>query len=342
MTDHPNPIVSIGLDVSKKDFHAALIASGQADPVRLGKRAFERSPAGAEALIEAIDASGATLELAGASLRIVMEATGAYSRQLAEWLLARRPGTNVAVVNPAFIKAYGKSLGARNKTDSADARLIARYGLEREPVWFSPLPETLKRLRALSRERDAVVRQVVETKNRSQETTDAPKEVRKVQRVLLAALEKQRDALEASMLETIRRDDQWRQVFQWLVTIPGVGKITAMVVLAEIGDLRRFDRSRQLSAFAGTNPQIVESGTSVRHSSRLCKMGTPRVRQALFLSAMAAVKKGDNDLARVYRRLVERGKAKMVALCAVMRKQLLVMRALMIHETEYHEGRLCA
>lgn len=337
MNNAPNPnIVSIGLDVAKANFEAAIFTRRDDRARTLAKDAFRRDQQGLAQLVASIETDAAALELAEPQIRVVMEATGPYSRQLAEWLVAARPAWRVAVVNPRYVKAYGASLGARNKTDRFDARLIAQYGLEREPVWFEPLPETLKTLRALSRERDAIVRQVVETKNRTSDAYDAPALVGKAQKTLLRALENQRDRLEKEMKLVLERDKQWAGHFARLQTIPGVGPITAMVVLAELGDLRRFNRSRQLSAFVGTNPRVVTSGSSVRQRTRMSKFGNSRTRQALYLSAMAAVRsKKPNSLSSVYTRLVENGKARMSSLGAIMRRQLLIMRALMIHETYY-------
>lgn len=341
MSNSLDPIISVGLDVAKDNFEAAVIATGQERAAYLSAKPFDRSPQGVQALIQAIEASDAMKALVGAKVRVVMEATGAYSRQLTEWLIAARPVWAVAIVNPAFIKGYSQSLGVRNKTDRADPRPIAQFGLERNPTPYQPLPEVLKRLRALSRERDAIVRQVVETKNRTQETTDAPKEVKKAQKTILAMLERQRDRIEEKMVQTLQSDPEWLEEFERLQSVPGVGPITAMVVLAELGDLRRFNRARQLSAMAGTNPRITESGTSVRRQTRLCKMGSRRVRQALYLSAMTAIRKPGNELYNTYHRLLKHGKAKMVALCAVMRKQLLVMRSMMIHQTRFGEVACC-
>jgi len=336
-------IVSIGLDVAKASFEAALATPAQLPAQPLASKPYARLFEGAAQLVQAVEAHPSMIELAQPLPRIVMEATGAYSRQLAEWLVALRPQWRVAVVNPRFIKAYAHSLGARNKTDRADARLIARYGLERQPVWFEPLAPALKALRALSRERDALVAQIVQTKNRAGETPDAPDVVVSAQRAVFQALDKQRRRIEAAMLELLVSDPTWGPLLERLQSIPGVGKITAMVVLAELGDLRRFSRSRQLSAFAGTNPQIIESGSSLRRRTRMCKMGSSRVRQALYLSAMAAIRtKRTNSLALTYKRLVAQGKPKLVALGAIMRKQLLLMRALMLNGTRFGDPVACA
>jgi transposase len=113
-----------------------------------------------------------------------------------------------------------------------------------------------------------------------------------------------------------------------------MGFITAVAVLAELGDLRRFTRGRQLSAFVGTAPCNHDSGSSVHKRPRMSKAGEPRVRALLYMCAMVAVG-GDNDFADTYHRLTAAGKPKMAALGAIMRKLPLVMRAIVISGQPY-------
>ena len=134
----------------------------------------------------------------------------------------------------------------------------------------------------------------------------------------------------------VNSDETFKRDFDLLTSIDGVGPITAMTVLAEIGDLRCFERARQLTAYAGVSPRVVQSGTSVRGKTRMCKRGNKRIRQALYLSAMATLNtKKPNTLSLMHRRLCEEGKQGKSALGAVMRKQLTVMRAVLISEVPY-------
>ena len=101
-------------------------------------------------------------------------------------------------------------------------------------------------------------------------------------------------------------------------------------------DLRRFERARQLTAYAGVSPRVVQSGTSVREKTRMCKRGNDRVRQALYLSAKASLNtKEPNSLSTMHYRLCDGGKEGKAALGAVMRKQLTVMRAVIISGKPY-------
>ena len=152
----------------------------------------------------------------------------------------------------------------------------------------------------------------------------------------LRQLERDIATIEQEMKRVVNEDEAFKRDFDLLTSIDGVGPITALTVLAEIGDLRRFERARQLTAYAGVSPRIVQSGTSVRGKTRMCKRGNQRIRQALYLSAMATLNtKKPNSLSEMHYRLCEDGKQGKAALGAVMRKQLTVMRAVLISGKPY-------
>ena len=157
-----------------------------------------------------------------------------------------------------------------------------------------------------------------------------------MQRRQLRQLDKDISTVEQEMKLIVNEDEAFKCDFDLLTSIDGVGPITAMTVLAEIGDLRRFERARQLTAYAGVSPRVVQSGTSVRGKTRMCKQGNKRIRQALYLSAMATLKtKKPNTLSTMHYRLCDDGKEGKEALGAVMRKQLTVMRAILISGKPY-------
>ena len=190
-------------------------------------------------------------------------------------------------------------------------------------------------LRELSRCRDALVVQRTALKNRLREKSTS-KIVRRMQTRQRRQLNDDIAKLEQEMKRVINEDEHFKRDYALLISIDGVGPVTAMTILAELGDLRRFERARQLTAFAGVSPRVVQSGTSVRGKTRMCKRGNERVRQALYLSAMATLNtKHTNSLSMMHYRLCEEGKQAKAALGAVMRKQLTVMRAVLISGEPY-------
>jgi transposase len=267
--------------------------------------------------------------------RVIMEATGHYSVELTAWLTAGRASLRPAIENPKNTKAFIDSLNQRNKTDGLDARGLAFYGVERRPAPYEPLSKTRQELRELNRYRDSLVTQRTALKNRSHEKSSS-KVVARMQARQLRQLDKDIATVEQEMKEGVNEDEPSKRDFELLTSIDGVGPITAMTMLAEIGDLRRFERARQLTAYAGVSPRVVESGTSVRGKTRMCKRGNKRIRQALYLSAMATLNtKKPNTLSTMHYRLCDEGKEGKAALGAVMRKQLTVMRAVIISGKPY-------
>lgn len=257
---------------------------------------------------------------------VVMEATGSYSKQLAGWFRECRPDLPVFIVNPIRVKRFGECLGVRTKTDAQDARVIACYGVGRK-FWPSDdrSPE-LQELDRLHKDRDALVQMVA---SEHQRLSDAVRcEVaREVHRRVIQQLEAAIHDLDRAIQGQVEAAPDLHHQVELLESIPGVGFLTATKVLASVGDLLRFERSRELSAFVGLAPQERLSGTSVHGRTRMSKKGNPRVRKALYMAAMSAMRKGPFQV--IYQRLLEKGKVPKAALGALMRRMLVVMRAVL-------------
>lgn len=323
----------VGIDVAKATFDAAVVGPHQYypdTPLRdIPVQSFARSEQGVGDLLDWLD----TLLENKPPLRVVMEATGRYSTELALWIRARREPLQPAIVNPRYTSAFIKSMGVRNKTDRLEARALAFYGLERQPTAYQPPTPVETQLRELSRYRDFLVRQRTEAKNRQHESTLSP-EVGKLQNKRLRLLNDDIVRVEQHMQRLVKDQTDLQRDIQLLSSIYGVAFINAVTIRAELGDLRRFRRARQLTAFAGLSPRHYQSGSSIHGRAHLCKQGNPRIRQCLYLSAMVAIQ-GENQFAQTYRQLLAQGKPRMVALGAIMRKLLVVMRAILISEKPY-------
>jgi transposase len=272
-------------------------------------RAEDRAAAGARTGARTGDPFG--------PLHACLEASGGYEQPIARWL--HRKGATVSVVNPRRTASYSDSLLRRSKTDRADARLLARFCQREEPEsWEPPEPEqeALKKmsrgLEQLKQERDRLQSQFDRAGHDA--VTDA----------LGAVLERIREQiarLEARIDEHVQQCQQLRRQHRLLETIPGVGAGTATRVLAELGDLGRFDSARQAAAYAGLTPSHHRSGTSVQKRPRLSKIGNSRLRRALYFPAITALR-CNRAVKALGDRLAERGKAKMVIIGAAMRKLL--------------------
>jgi transposase len=327
-----SPIVHwVGIDVAKATFDAAFVRHGQKFPATplacIPARSFERTQAGVEELAKWLETLNED-EDDSAATRVIMEATGGYSIELAAWITQQNPEFAPAIAPPRQTAAFLKSLGLRNKTDKIEARALGFYGMERQPPAYQALTPEEANLRELSRCRDFLVQQRVAEHNRFGEMKSAS-EATKIFRRRLAQIERDIKKLEAELHKCIDALPELSKDIQLLCTIYGVGFITAVTIRLEMGDLRRFNKARQLTAYAGLNPTLRQSGASVNGRPHMNKHGNSRVRQALYLSAMVVIR-GDNDLKHTYMRLREQGKSAMSALGAVMRKLLVLMRAILI------------
>lgn len=247
---------------------------------------------------------------------LVMEATGAYHFALACALHQEK--LPVAVVNPARTCYYAKSRGNRNKTDKVDAKSLAQFGGAHDLELFVPPPQELQTLCRFVRMRSDIVIQRTQTKNRRQEPglTEFESTMLKAQEAFFdAQIQQVEDAIE----EVVENCDDLKTSMNLLTTIPGIGKVTAWTLLAELKEVTRFSSAKKVAAFAGLCPSLRESGTSLKGPGTLSRQGNRTLRKCLYMAAVAAIRRA-GIFQEFYMRLQANGKSKMSALAAVMHK----------------------
>ncbi len=297
----------LGIDISKATFDVVLV---QEDRTKSG--VFPNTPQGFSKLGRWLKKQGVE------TVHACLEATGTYGEALAECLYTA--GHRVSVVNPAQIKAYGQSQLTRNKTDQADARVIADFCATQHPaVWTPPAPEW-KELQALVRHLDSLKEMRQQERNRLSAGISSAT-VAQALHAHIAFLNQQIAALEQQIQAHIDHHPDLKRQHKLLRSIPGIGNLTAFTLLAEIRSIPAFDSARQLAAFAGLSPRQHRSGSSVRGQTRLSKTGSARLRKALYMPAIVA-KRHNPLIAAFCQRLLARGKAMMAVIGAAMRKLL--------------------
>lgn len=296
--------VFVGIDVSKDRLDVHVAPSGEAFAVA-------RDGKGVEAL-------AARLSTLGASL-VAVEATGGFEVLVAAGLGAA--GLPVVVVNPAQVRAYARAAGKRAKTDPIDAQMIARFLAATRPE-PRPLPDAeTRRLADLVARRRQIVEMIGAERQREKR---ASARTRKSIARLTRALEKELATLDRDIDDSVRRSPLWRETEDLLKTVPGIGDVTARTLLAELPELGRLDR-RQIAALAGLAPWTRQSGQWRGRS--FIGGGRSPVRAALFVAAMVAARHNPT-LRTFYRRLLDAGKPKKLALIAVARKLLTILNAI--------------
>jgi transposase len=299
-------LLALGIDISKSKFDIALLREGS----KFKHRVFPNTEAGFSQL------SAWLVKQKVERVHACLEATGAYSEPLATFL--HEQGQVVSVINPAQIKSYAQSHLSRAKTDKADATLIAQFCSERRPPAWSPLPQEVRELQALSRRLDSLLEMRQMEANRLDVTAGA-EAVRSSLVEHLAFLDAEIARTERLIRSHIDRHPGLRGQRELLLTIPGIGETTAAKILGEIMDVKLYESARQLAAFAGLAPRVHESGSSVRRKARLSKAGAPRLRKALYFPAVVAMRHNPY-VRRMSERLKARGKCPMQIIGAAMRK----------------------
>lgn len=204
-------------------------------------------------------------------------------------LALHEAGHTVSLVNPALVRAFGQSHLRRTKTDKADAILIARFCAMHQPApWSPPAPE-LRELQSLVRRVEALEEMKQMEENRLESGVSC-KVVRASLLDYIAYLQTQIEATRRQIKEHIAAHAELQEQARLLESIPGIGQVTAAVLLSEIGDFTHFQSARQVAAFAGLVPRLRESGSSVRGKPRLSKVGSPRLRKCLYFPAMTALR----------------------------------------------------
>jgi len=295
---------SLGIDIAKAKFAIALLTADG----KVRHKTCANTPTGFADLAAWLRRQHITI------VHACLEATGTYGEALATWL--HDAGHVVSVVNPAIIHAYARTQLARSKTDRIDAELIARFtATQGPPVWTPPVPE-IRQLQALVRRLDALQGMRTQELNRLAAGVTVA-DVRASIEAVVANLDAQIAHVQQLIRDHLDRHPDLRAQRELLTTIPGIGEATAAVLIAELFD-KRYASARQAAAFAGLVPRIVESGT-LRGRSRLSKIGPGRLRKALYMPAVAALR-WNPTIRAVRARLHAAGKPPMVIIGAAMRK----------------------
>ena len=298
--------ITIGIDISKDHLDVHRLPDGKA-------RRFANTRPGHKALITWLQPTPPA--------RVVYEPTGPYHRAFERAL--EDAGFPMAKVNPRFARRFAEALGTLAKTDRADAALLARMGAVLAlPVRPVATP-AMRELEELLGARDALIKEQTATKNR-EKTLTLPL-LKHQHTARLEQIETDLAAVDREIQTRITADKILKERFDILISIPGIGTITAaslLITMPELGTLER----KQVAGLAGVAPITHQSGTMTGRAK--CRDGRANVRQAIYMPALVACR-FNPDLKTLYDRLIAAGKQAKVAITAVMRKLLVLANALL-------------
>ncbi len=307
-----NTMIFIGIDISKLTFDAAYVLN-----FRSLHKQFLNNRKGFEAF-------SLWMNKSEKEVYTCLEATGIYSFDLAQDLSQQE--IKVMVVNPIITHAFFKMELNRNKTDKADAQLIARYCEhvvltgDYNKKSYQPKGADYEAIQRLVTRCDQLEKSKTQENNRLE--ASANKQVSRSIKRLQKSIENEIVRVKKTIADIAKKNQTLSQQVDLLVSINSIGERTARSILAYIGDINFFSNSKQIASYARLTPKIIQSGTSIDKSS-LSKLGHKRLRKSLYMPALVAIRHNP-VLKAVYERLVNNGKPPKVAIVAVMRKLLIL------------------
>lgn len=314
---------TVGIDVAKKTLDVLLLRASQKQAA-----SFANTTQGFEELLAWLEREQVD------EVHFCLEATGIYSAAIAQFLFER--SKRVSVINPRLIHAYRKSHNLRRKNDQVDAYLLALYAQERCPQSWKPLGESVKQLLGLLSHRDLIQRMIRQVANRLESSQDAW--VRQQEERLLQEMEEREKTIFARMRAIIENDEALRRVWKRLQTIVGISQVSATYVVAHVGEIERFHDASALVNYVGLSVTEHASGTSVWKAPHIDRQGRAQLRKILYMCALSA-KRSDANMHAWAQRLEEQGKAKKVAVVAVMRKLVHIIYGVWKHGEDYDPSR---
>jgi len=319
-----------GIEVSQDELWVALRREEQTLPLK----SFPNTPEGHRAVARLLARKKHVV-------RVCLESTGVYGLDLA-LRLQKHPGVEVMVANPRAVRHFAQALMQRSKTDPLDARVLLEFAARMPFQSWQPPSATTLHLCALARRIEAITDLLVAERNRLHAASAAralPAAVRQDLRRSLAFHERALARLTRQALQLLARDPLLQERFEQLDSIPGIAATSAIALLAELSLLSPDLDVRQWVATAGLDPREYSSGTSVRRKTRISKAGNRHLRRALYMPALVAVQH-DPLLRAFYQHLLARGKEKLQALVAVMRKLLHAIFGIFKHRQLYDGSKL--
>jgi transposase len=316
-----------GIEVSAKEFVVGLEREGRRMPLKT----FDNTPPGHQAIIRYLRSPDRTV-------RICMEATGVYGLDQA----LARAGFEVMLANPRAARHFVTALMQRSKNDRLDAGVLLEFAL-RMPfqVWAPPSPTVLHALaRRLETLKDAQEAEKFRL-HAARATETTPAALRPDLERSLRSLRRAIARLTGEAVKIIHQDPGLKLRFDLLISAKGIKEVSAIPLLAELAVAPPDLDVRQLVAYAGLDPREDSSGTSVHKKVRISKHGNVHLRRALYMPALVAIRHQPH-LRAFYEHLRARGKLKMVALVAVMRKLLHAIYGMFKHHTAFDGAKLFA
>jgi transposase len=320
----------VGVDVAQKELVVSLGKMFSDFSLEIyAHKVFKNSEKGMKELLTWVK----KLTLEDKPMLYVMEATGVYHEKFAYFLDDNL--CKSSIVMPNKISNYMRTLEIKTVTDKSCSAAIAQFGLERKLEEWKRPNKVYKSLKQLTRERDQIVEARVVIKNQLHaENSEAFPNKNTIKRCQehIKFLNKHEDQIKKEIEQT--KDQEIRNKIEKITTIPGVGILTATVILAETNGFELIKNKKQLTSYAGLDIKEKQSGTSVKGKSKISKRGNRSIRKAMHLPALTAIRH-DENYKNIFARIVSKSGIKMKGVVAVQRKLLELIYIIYKNDTIY-------
>ena len=312
---------SIGIDVSKKDFHCCLSVIDTEQFVKVkSTHKFTNSTSGFKLLIEWVRRN----RKEDLQVFYVMEATGVYHEQLA-WYLHNKD-FSVSILLPNKAKKYLQANGAKSKNDKIDARGLAQIGAEKKLDLWIPPSRKLYNLRSCTRQHQSLSEMHSAINNQLEAITHSQfqsKDIIRQMKKTMRLLEQQINEMDKIIEEIVKKDEVLNFHYKNISEIKGIAMLSFAVIAAETNGFVLFKDAGSLISYAGYDVVENQSGNHVGRT-KISKKGNSRIRRILHMPALCAVREDQPQFKNLYERVYKRTGIKMKGYVAV-QKKLLVM-----------------
>ncbi len=325
---------NVGIDVSKSTLATCLVFLDEDFEIKI--KASRTFPNNAKGFVELLMWADRKKD-SNIDLSFTMEPTGVYYEGLAYYLFEKKQV--VHVVLPSRAKKYADSLQEKAKTDKLDAKSLGRLGVERRLKIWSVGSPVYRKLKALTRERNALIKERTVFQNQlhalNHSADPFKKSVTRLKQMIRFA-NKQIEAIEKDCANIVDKDEIVKIKIDKIITIPGIGFITAIVIVAETHGFALITSIKQLVSYAGLDIKVRESG-KWKGKSKITKKGNVHIRKALYFPSYSSIKYSKTN-GIFYDRLFEKKGKSMIAATAVQRKLLGLIYTLWKNNTTYIEN----
>lgn len=305
-----NQVNLVGIDVSAKELAIKMEKDGSQS-----QATFENEQSGHKKLLKYITKRCK-------KVLVCMEATGVYHFQLALYL-SNAKKVKVMVINPKVIKHFSVALMQRGKTDPLDANVILEYLKRMGFKQWEPPGKIQLKIQAITRRMHQLKAEINRERNRyhADGYKNSDNTINNDIKANINHLGKRIDLLEKKGIALVKSDEKIKRDFDLLTSIKGIAQRSALQILSELNCLPADMQAEQWVAYAGLDPRVVESGTSIDKPRRITKAGNKYLRTALYMPAWVAVQH-DSNVKDFFDKLIAKGKKPLQAIVAVMRKLL--------------------